>query len=313
MNKIRKASDAQENIERRMPGCRQRRHFQQTDDFTRGMMIGLRREGWSFRQIAADTNRDVSTHVQDTLDVPISTRTIPRRLVESGLHSRRPLRTLALTPQRRRARLEWCRARETWMMEWRNVVFSDESRFCFFNDSQRIRVWRRRGERSILAVTVKHPTARQRGIMVWGAIAYDSTSPLVCIQGTLIAQRYVQNVLHPVAIPYLQGLTNAIFQQDNAHPHTTRIFQHALRGVQMLPWPAYSPDLSPIEHVWDVIGRRLQTLPLSRTNDQIGKWLKGNGEPSLRTASALLLNLYLDVFLRASPLAVVLHPTESMP
>ncbi|GFW72484.1 transposable element Tcb2 transposase [Trichonephila clavipes] len=246
-----------------MPGCRQRRHFQQTNDFTRGMVIGLRREGWSFRQIAADTHRDVSTvhrlwrrwleqgnvarsrgsgaarvtsaredwricrqavaapqapstsilqHVQDTLDVPISTRTISRRLVESGLHSRCPLRTLALTPQRRRARLECCRARATWITEWRSVVFSDESRFCFFNDSQRIRAWCRRGERSNSAVTVERPTTRQRGIMVWSAIAYDSTSPLVRIQGTLNAQRYVQNVLRPVAIPYLQGLPNAIFQ-----------------------------------------------------------------------------------------------------
>ncbi|GFW35456.1 transposable element Tcb2 transposase [Trichonephila clavipes] len=192
-----------------MPGCRQRRNFQQTDDFTRGMVIGLRREVWSFRQIAADTNRDVSTvhrlwrrclvqgnvacsrgpgaarvtpareyrrirrqavaapqatstsilqHVQDTLNVPISTRTISRRLIQSGLHSQRPLRTLALTPQRRRARLEWCRARATWMTEWRNVVFSDELRFCFFNDSQRIRVWCRRGERSNSAVTVERPT-----------------------------------------------------------------------------------------------------------------------------------------------------------
>ncbi|GFS80887.1 transposable element Tc1 transposase [Trichonephila clavipes] len=97
-------------------------------------------------------------HVQDTLDVPISTRIVSRRLVESGLHSRHPLRTLALTPQRRRARLEWCRARVTWMTEWRNVVFSDESRF-FFNDSQCIRVWHRRGEKSNPAVTVERPTA----------------------------------------------------------------------------------------------------------------------------------------------------------
>ncbi|GFU88977.1 transposable element Tcb1 transposase [Trichonephila clavipes] len=101
-------------------------------------------------------------HLQDTLDVPISTGIISRRLVESGLHSRRPLRTLALIPQRRRARLEWCRARATWMTERRNVVFSDESRFCFFNDSQRIRVWRRRGERSNPAVNRERP---QRGIM----------------------------------------------------------------------------------------------------------------------------------------------------
>ncbi|GFT36372.1 transposable element Tcb1 transposase [Trichonephila clavipes] len=137
------------------------------------------------------TSTSILQHVQDTLDVPISTRTISRRLVESSLHSRRPLRTLALSPQRRRARVEWCRARATWMWEWRNVVFSNELRFCFFNDSQRIRVWRRRGERSNPAVTVERPTARQRGIMVWGAIAYDSTSPLVRIQGTLNAQRYV--------------------------------------------------------------------------------------------------------------------------
>ncbi|GFX61769.1 transposable element Tcb1 transposase [Trichonephila clavipes] len=140
------------------------------------------------RQVVAApqaTSTSILQHVQDTLNVPISTRTISRRLVESGLHSRRPLRTLALTPQRRRARLEWCRARATWMTEWQNVVFSDESRFCFFNDSQRIRVWRRRGERSNPAVIVEHPTARQRGIIVWGAIAYDSTSPLERIQGTL--------------------------------------------------------------------------------------------------------------------------------
>ncbi|GFS80886.1 hypothetical protein TNCV_126431 [Trichonephila clavipes] len=51
---------------------------------------------------------------------------------------------------------------------------------------------------------------------------------------------------------------------------------------------------------------------LVRTTN-FGKWLKGNGEPSLRTPSGLLLTLYLDVFLRPRPFAVVLHPTESMP
>ncbi|GFV73178.1 transposable element Tcb2 transposase [Trichonephila clavipes] len=25
--------------------------------------------------------------------------------------------------------------------------------------------------------------------------------------------------------------------------------------MQRLPWPAYSPDMSPIEHVWDLVGR----------------------------------------------------------
>ncbi|UYV72784.1 hypothetical protein LAZ67_10000699 [Cordylochernes scorpioides] len=196
-------------------------------------------------------------------------RTISRRLVANGLHSCRPLRRLPLTPPNRRQRLEWCRARSTWMTEWHRVVFSDESRFCLSSDSRRVRVWRRRGERSNPAAIVERPTVRQRGIMVWGAIAYDSRSPLLRIQGTMTAQRYVDDVLRPVTLPYLQGVPNALYQQDNARPHTARISQQALQDVQMLPWPPYSPDLSPIEHVWDIIGRRLHALPQPRSEDEL--------------------------------------------
>ncbi|UYV69847.1 hypothetical protein LAZ67_7000963, partial [Cordylochernes scorpioides] len=208
-------------------------------------------------------------HVQDTLDHSISTRTISRRLVANGLHSCRPLRRLPLTPPNRRQRLKWCRARSTWMTEWHRVVFSVESRFCLSSDSRRVRVWRRRGERSNPAAIVERPTVRQRGIMVWGAIAYDSRSPLLRIQGTMTAQRYVDDVLRPVTLPYLQGVPNALYQQDNARPHTARISQQALQDVQMLPWPPYSPDLSPIEHVWDIIGRRLHALPQPRSEDEL--------------------------------------------
>ncbi|UYV80569.1 hypothetical protein LAZ67_19000737 [Cordylochernes scorpioides] len=295
---------------------RKRRQFKQTDAFTRGMVIGLKRAGWSIRQIAADTHLGASTvhrlwrrwleqgnvaiyrnagetrvtsarvdrrilrqavaapqatctailqHVQDTLDHSISTRTISRRLVANGLHSCRPLRRLPLTPPNRRQRLEWCRARSTWMTEWHRVVFSDESRFCLSSDSRRVRVWRRRGERSNPAAIVERPTVRQRGVMVWGAIAYDSRSPLLRIQGTMTAQRYVDDVLRPVT----QGVPNALYQQDNARPHTARISHQAQQDVQMLPWPPYSPDLSPIEHVWDIIGRRLHALPQPRSEDEL--------------------------------------------
>ncbi|UYV68968.1 hypothetical protein LAZ67_6001815 [Cordylochernes scorpioides] len=151
--------------------------------------------------------------------------TISRRLVANGLHSCRPLRRLPLTPPNRRQRLEWCRARSTWMTEWHRVVFSDESRFCLSSDSRRVRVWRRRGERSNPAAIVERPTVRQREIMVWGAIAYDSRSPLLRIQGTMTAQRYADDVLRPVTLPYLQGVPNALYQQDNARPHTARISQ----------------------------------------------------------------------------------------
>ncbi|UYV76992.1 Transposase [Cordylochernes scorpioides] len=259
-----------------LQGHRKRKQFKQTDAFTRGMVIGLKRAARVDRRILRQavaapqaTCTAILQHVQDTLDHSISTRTISRRLVANGLHSCRPLRRLPLTPPNRRQRLEWCRARSTWMTEWHRVVFSDESRFCLSSDSRRVRVWRRRGERSNPAAIVERPTVRQRGIMVWGAIAYDSRSPLLRIQGTMTAQRYVDDVLRPVTLPYLQGVPNALYQQDNARPHTARISQKALQDVQMLPWPPYSPDLSPIEHVWDIIGRRLHALPQPRSEDEL--------------------------------------------
>ncbi|GFW27910.1 transposable element Tcb2 transposase [Trichonephila clavipes] len=55
----------------------------------------------------------------------------------------------------------------------------------------------------------------------------------------------------------MQRLPVAIFQQDNARPHSTRVSQNCLRTVPTLPWPARFPDLSPIEHIWDHLGLRI--------------------------------------------------------
>ncbi|GFV03257.1 transposable element Tc1 transposase [Trichonephila clavipes] len=49
----------------------------------------------------------------------------------------------------------------------------------------------------------------------------------------------------------------AIFHQDNARPHTARVAQDFIRHFQTLPWPGRSPDLSPVEHVWDQLKRQM--------------------------------------------------------
>ncbi|CAH1991414.1 unnamed protein product [Acanthoscelides obtectus] len=120
-------------------------------------------------------------------------------------------------------------------------------------DGCRQRVRRRRGERRNPQFFVERHVIYTVGLMVWGAIAYGSRSPLIFIRGNMNAQRYIHEVLEPHLLPYLDTLADPTFQQV-----TIDFFQH--NDVTLLPWPQRSPDLSPIEHVWDMMGRRLLNL-----------------------------------------------------
>ena len=77
----------------------------------------------------------------------LSASTVRRRLLRAGLVARMPLRRLPLFRHHQRLRLQWARERRHWRAEWRNVVFSDESRFNMSYNDGRIRVRRYAGGR----------------------------------------------------------------------------------------------------------------------------------------------------------------------
>ncbi|GFW53222.1 transposable element Tc1 transposase [Trichonephila clavipes] len=170
--------------------------------------------------------------IRADVGVAIVPQTISRHLAEANLKSRHPFRALPLTPEHRKLRLQWCQAGSMWnVTDWQKVVLSDESRFVLGTDDNRVRVWR--------------------------CPANDSRSTLIVMRGTLTGQRYVDGILRPHVGPFLNSLPGAIFQQDNARPHTARVAQDILRHFQTLPWPARSPDLSPVEHVWNQLKRQM--------------------------------------------------------
>ena len=88
---------------------------------------------------------------------------------------------------------------------------------------------------------------------------------LVVVQGNLNTQRYF-NLLNNNLLPFMQNFgPGLIFQNDNARPHTVLVTANFLaqNNMNVLPWPALSPDMNPIKHIWDELGRR------ARTNHQI--------------------------------------------
>ncbi|GFY14265.1 transposable element Tcb1 transposase [Trichonephila clavipes] len=163
------------------------------------------------RQALVDPTVTRSTIGAD-IGVTFVPQTISRHLSEANLKYKRPFRALPLTPEHRQLRLQWWQAVSMWnVTDWQKVVFSDEPRFVLGTDDNRVRVWRRPCERYNCPHTVLRHTARTAGVMVWGAIAYDSRSTLSVMRRTLTGQRYVDDILRPHVGPFLIGLPGAKF------------------------------------------------------------------------------------------------------
>ena len=82
-------------------------------------------------------------------------------------------------------------------------------------------------------------------------------------------------------VPFLRGRPGMQFQQDDARPHSARLTQTFLQrnNVDVMEWPALSPDLSPIEHLWDQIGRRLNRKPRNVQELEVAIQEEWNGIP----------------------------------
>ena len=155
------------------------------------------------------------------------------------------------------------------------MLFSDESTFEIMSSKQRIFVRRRPGEK--FSDQCVHPTVKHGGknVMVWGCISGYGVGKLHMCQGHVNAQQYLSILQGPM----LESARNLIpfpgntftFQEDNAPFHTARIvktWMTAQEDFRRLPWPAQSPDMSPIESLWNSLKRKVH-LVKSGSKDEL--------------------------------------------
>ncbi|GFS77532.1 transposable element Tcb2 transposase [Trichonephila clavipes] len=201
----------------------------------------------------------------------ISRKTVARRLRVGGLYARRPVVCVPLTRQYRTARLRWCHEHHNWTeQDWACVLFSDGSRFSLSSDCRRQLIWRESGTAyrpENIQEKDRYPTC---SIMVCAGIMINGRTRLhVVANGTMTGQRYIDEVL----LPHVRLFRGAVgdkfvFMDDNATCHRTLAVKDCLdsEGIQRLIWPARSPDLNPIENVWDALGRQVAGRNYPPTN-----------------------------------------------
>ncbi|CBQ70385.1 related to Transposase [Sporisorium reilianum SRZ2] len=204
----------------------------------------------------------------------LSRQTITRAFKRAKLKFRVKRKKPLLSKKHKECRLAFAKCYQYWTIsQWKNVIWSDECKVQRIGKDFEKRYWAKEAD-----YTIYIPTLQGGGhsVMIWGWMTWAGLGLIVFIDGTLNSEHYIELLEEAVpgsmvkwkqkqAIPPRHRI---VFQHDNAPCHRSNETKQYLQEVALnvLPWPAMSPDLNPIEHVWCQLKRAISKEKYSIKN-----------------------------------------------